>query len=210
MSNVASGWYPDPLDPQSERFWDGSVWTEQVRNPPASSLINSSQDWSDLTPVNAAPAYSYQPPAQQQNFINSNFLSSDSIESDLAPRTVSMVEAITRAFKKYAHFNGRASRSELWWFQLFYWLVTYAGQVVATLAFGIETLSSLLVISLIDLVLIIPLIAVLARRMHDTDHSGWWQLVLFVNLYFAVIKGTNGPNKYDSVLGPRTDDPPDH
>ncbi|MCJ7520058.1 MAG: DUF805 domain-containing protein, partial [Anaerolineaceae bacterium] len=42
----------------------------------------------------------------------------------------------------------------------------------------------------------IPLMAVGVRRMHDTDHSGWWILVPIVNIVFALIEGTKGDNKY--------------
>lgn len=41
-----------------------------------------------------------------------------------------------------------------------------------------------------------PGIAVVVRRMHDTDHSGWWLLVPIVNLVFAVSDGTRGDNRF--------------
>ncbi len=38
--------------------------------------------------------------------------------------------------QKYATFSGRASRSECWWFQLFYWLVLIGLGILAALAAG--------------------------------------------------------------------------
>ena len=49
---------------------------------------------------------------------------------------------------------------------------------------------------LYSLAVLLPAIAVAVRRMHDTDHSGWWILVPFVNFVFAVTEGTNGPNRF--------------
>lgn len=51
-----------------------------------------------------------------------------------------------------------------------------------------------------NLAVILPTISISVRRMHDSDHSGWWILFPFVNLFFAVTKGTPGPNKYDPAI----------
>ena len=49
---------------------------------------------------------------------------------------------------------------------------------------------------------IVPSIALAARRMHDTDHSGWFMLIPFYSLYLAIIKGTDGPNRFgDDPVG---------
>lgn len=71
-------------------------------------------------------------------------------------------------FKKYATFQGRANRAEYWWFFLFNLL---ASIVLSFISFGIPFVSlgtAYYVISLL------PNMAVGVRRMHDTNHSGWW------------------------------------
>lgn len=78
-------------------------------------------------------------------------------------------EAIIVCFTKFAEFNGRASRSEFWWFFLFVVLVSSA------LTYVSEALGS---VSLIAMLL--PLLAVGARRLHDTGRSAWWLLFLLV------------------------------
>lgn len=56
---------------------------------------------------------------------------------------------------------------------------------------GISWLGSLVVLGLL-----VPLIACEVRRMHDTDHSGWWILAPIVPIVFALMEGTKGPNRF--------------
>ncbi|MEP3890990.1 MAG: DUF805 domain-containing protein [Hellea sp.] len=105
----------------------------------------------------------------------------------------SFVDAVKSAFQNYANFKGRASRSEFWWFYLFYIIVIVALSFISRII-G-ETIGGLL--SLIFLLaVIVPFIALGARRMHDSDKSGWFQLIPLYNLYLAIIKGTDGPNRF--------------
>ena len=87
-------------------------------------------------------------------------------------------ESILVCFKKYAEFNGRASRPEFWWFALFITLVTSA------LVYISETLGSVFLIATL-----LPLLAVGTRRLRDTGKSGWWQLFLLVPVGGLVILG---------------------
>ena len=50
--------------------------------------------------------------------------------------------------------------------------------------------------TLYTLALLIPGIAVGVRRMHDTDHSGWWLLLPIVNLVFLVLDSQQGENRF--------------
>ena len=94
-------------------------------------------------------------------------------------------EAISICLNKYADFNGRASRAEYWWFALFYGLVIFGTALVS------ETLSNLFWIALI-----LPALSVGARRMHDIDNSGWWQIVPLIGFIFSLTEGTDGPNSF--------------
>ena len=87
-------------------------------------------------------------------------------------------ESIRVCLSKYAEFNGRASRSEFWWFALF---VTLVGSALAMVH---EVLSSIFLIAIL-----LPLLAAGARRLHDTGRSGWWQLFLLVPVGGLVILG---------------------
>lgn len=97
--------------------------------------------------------------------------------------------------KKYAQFSGRARRKEYWMFFLFSIIVVIIlGFVSGMLNLGNGYSSPL--VSLYDLAVLLPSIAVGVRRMHDTDHSGWWLLFPIVNLVFAVTGGTSGDNRF--------------
>jgi len=75
-------------------------------------------------------------------------------------------EAIASCFSKYADFNGRATRSEYWWFFLFITLASCGAVIIDTTLYYLFSIGTLL-----------PLLAVGARRLHDTNRSGWWQLL---------------------------------
>lgn len=101
-----------------------------------------------------------------------------------------------QVLKKYAVFSGRARRKEYWMFFLFYVLIAIAlGIVEGILGIAPESDDSVLV-TIYQLATLIPTIAVGVRRMHDSDHSGWWVLVPIVNLVFALIEGTRGDNRF--------------
>jgi uncharacterized membrane protein YhaH (DUF805 family) len=81
---------------------------------------------------------------------------------------MTFTESISTVFRKYATFTGTASRSEFWWFWLFVMVVSIllSRSDVLGAAFGLATL--------------VPQLSVGCRRLHDTDRSGWWQLLWFV------------------------------
>ena len=90
---------------------------------------------------------------------------------------MSFMESITTVFQKYAVFEGRARRSEYWWFVLAYSIVSgvLSGLGTAMNGSGAGTLFTVLS-GLVGLAVLVPTIAVTTRRLHDTGRSGWWQL----------------------------------
>jgi len=104
-----------------------------------------------------------------------------------------MGNAISVCFKKYATFDGRASRSEFWYFSLFEVIVSFLSGIVEG-ATGITGLSYIP-----SLALLIPSIAVTCRRMHDTGRSGWFQLVPIYNFILACTASNPGSNKYGDL-----------
>ena len=107
--------------------------------------------------------------------------------------------------KKYADFNGRASRSEYWWFQLFYIIVTFVAVMFD--AMYIDNAQTMGPVELIaTLGLLLPALSVTARRLHDVGRSGWWMLIfitvigLIPLIIWYVSVGTKSKNKYGKPI----------
>ena len=85
-------------------------------------------------------------------------------------QNLSPIQWAQRPLKNYADFSGRASRAEYWWFWLAYMLLNVILQVLMRISpiFGL--------LGLLYLGLIIPMLAVGVRRLHDTERTGWWLL----------------------------------
>ena len=108
----------------------------------------------------------------------------------------------TEAFKtclteKYITFEGRASRSEYWFFALFMFLCYIVASVIDSL------MGMFVLYPLTALGFLIPSIAAGIRRLHDIDKSGWWMLIgliplvgLIVMLVFFCLRGTDGENRF--------------
>lgn len=86
------------------------------------------------------------------------------------------VSAIKSCFAQYAGFNGRAPRSEFWWFALFQLIVLVVATMVSQVLYGIAALA-----------LLLPALAVGARRLHDVGRSGWWQLLSLTGIGTLVL-----------------------
>lgn len=130
---------------------------------------------------------------------------------------------------KYCTFQGRATRAEYWWFNLFYFgsLLLYAAIVITLVDVlgiytggGVSQSTPFLIIATVSvcllIYLLIPFTCVTVRRFHDYNLSGWWYLGFVVSGSLPVIgwaaniavivvcclKGTQGPNKFgDDPLG---------
>ena len=85
-------------------------------------------------------------------------------------------EAVKTCFRKYFGFSGRATRPEYWWFFLFLVIGSIVFSIIDIVAFGIDATIQPLT-NIFSLGTLFPSIAVAARRLHDTNRSGWWQLI---------------------------------
>ena len=104
-------------------------------------------------------------------------------------------ESISVCLKKYFVFEGRASRSEYWWFQLIvspsYFISTVFENDIAYIFLGITLFT------------LIPAISAGVRRLHDTNRSGFFLLISFIPfigglilLFFLIPEGTKGKNRF--------------
>lgn len=108
---------------------------------------------------------------------------------------------------KYADFKGRARRNEYWMYVLFNTIITlicYALIGIGAVAeSGLIGGLGLILLYGTGLALLIPSLAVAVRRLHDTNRSGWFLLLILIPLIgfivllvFLVTEGTRGPNNY--------------
>lgn len=141
---------------------------------------------------------------------------------------MSFGQAVKSVLSQYATFTGRARRSEYWWFYLFFTLVSLPFQIfffamyVTALAPAFDSVGSdaqysevafedinwsLFVVGFVPMIIVslaflLPSLAVLVRRLHDTGRSGWWWLISFVPfgsiaiLVFSVLDGQPHDNQY--------------
>lgn len=105
-------------------------------------------------------------------------------DPSVAPlRGATFGQAVQRFFQKYTQFRGRASRSEYWWFFLFNLIVGFVLDFLrAEVSGGFGLLSALY-----GLAVIVPELALNARRLHDTNRSGWWQLLILIPIIGWII-----------------------
>ncbi len=109
---------------------------------------------------------------------------------EVRERSLNFVDAVKVCFAKYADFNGCASRPEFWWWVLFIFIGTATLQSVSYRLSGAFSIATFL-----------PGIAVTARRLHDTDRSGWLLLLWFVPfagwIILVILCAEQGkPNRY--------------
>ena len=109
--------------------------------------------------------------------------------------------ALFEIIKKYAKFEGRANRTQYWYFVLTEILAFFILVDLCVIPF--VNIIAFLALLVLGLGLIVPGIAVSVRRLHDTNKSGWWLLLCFVPfvgsiviLVFMCLEGTKGANKY--------------
>lgn len=124
--------------------------------------------------------------------------------------------AVKTCFRNYVTFRGRAPRSEYWWFVLFFFLGSALLAVIEGVFLGVGETARIPggwewhsdggpLTGLFALAMILPMLAVTVRRLHDIGKSGWWVLIglvpffgALVLLYFYVQPSEPGQN----VFGP--------
>ena len=124
---------------------------------------------------------------------------------------MTFAEAVRSGFDHYVKFDGRASRPAFWWWFLFGVLVGIGASIIDAIigSFGVVS-------GLAALALLLPNLSVAIRRLHDTDHTGWWVLIglipiigFIVLLVFYLRQSDLGENRYgpppaDGVAAPST------
>ena len=108
--------------------------------------------------------------------------------------------------KKYAVFSGRARRAEFWYFFLFSAIISIFLTLIDEfmgLKFELRGENLGFLSTLYYIAVLIPYLAVIFRRLHDTGRSGWWILIFFIPIVGVIVavvflasKGTEGDNRF--------------
>jgi len=104
---------------------------------------------------------------------------------------MNMKEAVTSVLTNWNNFNGRACRSELWYF----YLATALLSMIISLfeitmgMVDIESDEMGILSAILSLLLVVPSISVVSRRLQDRGHSGWWQLsyLTFIGVFVVLV-----------------------
>ena len=105
-----------------------------------------------------------------------------------------------RVWKKYAVFSGRATRSEYWYFVLINMVVS-----IILVSIDKNIADGDILYTIYSFAVIIPSLAVATRRLHDTDRTGWWQLILLIpviGFIILVVFLVQDSNPYTNRYGP--------
>jgi uncharacterized membrane protein YhaH (DUF805 family) len=108
----------------------------------------------------------------------------------------------TPIFEQYMDFDGRTGRKAYWMFILFYVIGAIIVELIGE-SMGIAYLGDVYALALL-----LPVLGISVRRLHDVNKSGWWVLLnvipllgFLILLYFYVQPGDAGPNQYGSPMG---------
>jgi len=206
MNTTPPGWYQAEGDPPgTQRYWDGTSWSD--------------------TPVPSSGAASPQPPNTPQDAVASSpgppSQPAQAAAQYQAPlRSFEPVEVVDRSplgwfmhvlRENFSNFEGRARRSEYWWFTLInaiFGIVVFILSIVVLIIFGslelpgVGAVIFLLMNVIYAFAVFVPSFAAGVRRLHDIDKSGWLMVLAFVPLASIVllillfVEGTPGPNQF--------------
>ena len=122
---------------------------------------------------------------------------------------MSFFDAIENVFRNFINFSDRASRSEYWWFQLFFFVALATADFIDAMILTTTGGPGGIFGTIVFLGLIIPNLAVTVRRLHDLGYSGWFIVLVFVPclgsiigiviLVFMVVEGQSQINNYGPV-----------
>ena len=115
---------------------------------------------------------------------------------------MTFLKAVETCFFKYADFNGRASRSEFWYFYLF---IVIASIVLGFIG-GLLALTPVggvfaLLVGLINLALTVAMISLAVRRVHDLGLSGWWLWISLAPFVVDKNQKASGGSTYLVLFG---------
>jgi len=106
---------------------------------------------------------------------------------------------VKTCFSKYVDFNGRARRSEYWYFFLFNMIITVIAAIIA------QATGATIVSTIVSLALLLPGLAVSVRRLHDIGKKWTWLLISLIPIVgeiWLIILNCKDSEPGDNQFGP--------
>ncbi len=103
--------------------------------------------------------------------------------------------------KKYMVFDGRARRAEYWYFTLIYVIISIVLSGIDYFILNASDTGLAVLSSVFSLAILLPMIGVSVRRLHDIGKTGWWYLLTFIPfgsfvLLYFFIQDSEPDNQY--------------
>ena len=118
---------------------------------------------------------------------------------------MSPIDSMITCFQKYVGFEGRASRSEYWWFVLLTGIAYIIAAIIDAIIFGIELTDPTPISWTLQIGILLPSLAVSVRRLHDIGKSGWYlfiTLIPIVGLILLIVWYCNDGDSVPNMYGP--------
>ncbi len=120
-----------------------------------------------------------------------------------------MFDAVRNVYSHYFALEGRATRSEFWWFQLYLWLAYLALAAIGFVVCDVLKMEEEIPLALMALFVLfnlIPSFTLFVRRLHDSTKSGLWLFLIFFHgpgvlvLFIFTLLNSDGDNKYGPAV----------
>ena len=109
-----------------------------------------------------------------------------------------MIEAYKNFWANYANFKGRAKRGDYWW-------VVLANIIIGTIL-GLFGKKGIEIASIYSLIILIPSLSLVVRRLHDINKSGWTYLLILIPIVGGIVMlvllctdSVDENNRYDEI-----------
>ena len=115
------------------------------------------------------------------------------------------IDSMITCFQKYVGFEGRASRSEYWWFVLLTGIAYIIAAIIDAIIFGIELTDPTPISWTLQIGILLPSLAVSVRRLHDIGKSGWYlfiTLIPIIGLILLIVWYCNDGDSVPNMYGP--------
>lgn len=189
--NRPADWYVDPINKTRMRWWDGENWTDDIQQlPPPPKKSESKKPEQEISLPTLPPPQTLDTSANVANNNETRFATEPIQTSNLVPpninrieiRKTNIIQAIECGLKGYVRWNGRATRSEFWWWVLFAVVGNISVQVFAILnANAIVSLPpNFIAAGYFGLILslFLPTLSLMVRRLRDAGLGAGASIIL--------------------------------